>query len=96
MSGAVAFGSGMTIKLTTLLVEIRRRARVRPARDVDPLQEIMRRIGKAPRTPENRAMLKIAAAAISRREENFNENEIWSLSQEALGLLNALIEQRGR
>ena len=86
----------MTIKLTTLLVEIRRRARVLPARDVDPLQEIMLRIGKAPSTPENRTLLKIAAAAISRREEYFNENDIWSLGQEALGLLNALIEQRGR
>ena len=86
----------MTIKLTTLLVEIRRRARVRPPPDVDPLREIMRRIGKAPRTPENRTLLKIAAAAVSRREESFNENEIWSLSQETLGLLDALIEQTTR
>jgi hypothetical protein len=84
----------MTIKLTTLLVEIRRRARVRPPPDVDPLQEIMLRIGRAPSTPENRTLLKIAAAAIGRREEYFNENDIWSLSQETLGLVDALIERR--
>jgi hypothetical protein len=86
----------MKIKLTTLVVEIRRRARVRPPPGVDPLQEIMRRIGRAPSTPENRTLLKIAAAAVSRREEYFNENEIWSLSQETLGLLDALIEQTTR
>jgi hypothetical protein len=63
---------------------------------VDPLQEIMLRIGRAPSTPENRTLLKIAAAAVGRREEHFNENEIWSLSQETLGLLNALIERRIR
>jgi hypothetical protein len=81
----------MTIKLKTLFVEIRRRARVLPPPDVDPLQEIMLRIGRAPSTPENRTLLKIAAAAIGRREEYFNENDIWSLSQETLGLLDALI-----
>ena len=83
----------MTIKLTTLFIEIRRRARVLPPPDVDPLQEIMLRIGRAPSTPENRMLLKIAAAAVSRREEFFNENEIWSLSQETLGLLDALMER---
>ena len=86
----------MTIKLAALLVEIRRRARVRPPPDVDPLKEIMRRIGRSPRTPENRMLLKIAAAAVSRREEYFSENEIWSLSQETLGLINALIERTNR
>jgi hypothetical protein len=60
---------------------------------VDPLQEIMVRIGRAPSTPENRALLKIAAAAVGRRDEYFNENEIWSLSQETLGLLDALMER---
>ena len=84
----------MTIKLKTLFVEIRRRARVLPPPDVDPLQEIMLRIGRAPSTPENRTLLKIAAAAIGRREEYFNENDIWSLSQETLGLVDALIERR--
>ena len=84
----------MTIKLTTLFIEIRRRARVLPPPDVDPLQEIMLRIGRAPSTPENRTLLKIAAAAIGRREEYFNENDIWSLSQETLGLVDALIERR--
>ncbi len=83
----------MTIKLTTLFIEIRRRARVLPPPDVDPLQEIMLRIGRAPSTPENRTLLKIAAAAVSRREEFFSENEIWSLSQETLGLLDALMER---
>jgi hypothetical protein len=82
----------MKIKLTALLVEIRRRARVLPPPEVDPLQEIMRRIGRAPGAPENRTLLRIAAA-VSRGEEYFNENEIWSLSQETLGLLDALIER---
>ncbi len=54
----------------------------------------MVRIGRAPSTPENRTLLKIAAAAIGRREEYFNENDIWSLSQETLGLVDALIERR--
>ena len=86
----------MSIKLTALLAEIRRRARVRPPPEVDPLQEIMRRINRAPRTPENRAMLRIAAAAVNRREAHFNENEIWSLSQETLGLLDALADRTNR
>jgi len=80
------------VDLAQLTVEIRRRSRVRPPPGVDPLQEIMRRISEAGHLPENRTLLRVAAA-IGRRQGNFDENEVWTLSQESLGLLDALIER---
>ena len=79
--------------LAALLVEIRRRARVLPSPRVDPLQEILNRIGKAPHTPENRTLLRVAAA-ISSQKGDFGENEIWTLGNEALALLDALVARR--
>ena len=81
------------MELTELLVEIRRRARVLPAADVDPIEEIMHRIATNPHTTENRTLARIAGA-IGMGHEVFRETEIWSLSPEALGLLDALIEGR--
>lgn len=80
------------MELALLLVEIRRRARVLLPLNVDPLQEIMRRFAQAPDTPENRTLVKIATA-IGNRSGGFNDQEIWSLGPEALGLLDALIER---
>ena len=48
--------------LATLLVEIPRRARVLPPPQLDPMQEIHRRCAEAPDTPENRTLVRIAAA----------------------------------
>ena len=80
------------MELTALLVEIRRRDRVLPEPDVDPIEEIMRRVAANPHTTENRTLVRIAGA-IGMRQEIFRENDIWSLGPEALGLLDALIER---
>jgi hypothetical protein len=81
------------VKLAALLVEIRRRFRTLPASDVDPLQAIHLRCTADPETLENRTLLKITRA-IEERRGNFDDTDIWALGQEALGLLDALIERR--
>jgi hypothetical protein len=78
--------------LAQILVEIRRRARVLPAFDVDPLQEISRRCAEAPHTPDARTLAKITIA-IGNRSGQFDDREIWLLGPEALGLLDALSER---
>jgi hypothetical protein len=80
------------MQLAQLLVEIRRRARVLPAYDVDPMEEIGRRLSEPP-TAEQRTLLKFALAIRHNAGGEFNENEIWALGPEALGLLDALIER---
>lgn len=80
------------MELAQMLVEIRRRACVRPSPDVDPLREIQRRCADAPDTSENRTLARITTA-IGYRSGSFGELEIWSLGPEALGLLEALIER---
>ena len=81
------------MKFDAFLTQIHKRAGVLPSSSVDPLQEIMRRIGRAPYTAENKALRKIAAA-VSRRSGAIEQEEIGVLSAEALGLVHALIERR--
>ena len=81
------------MKRAALLVEIRRRARVLPASDVDPLQAIHQRFAADPETLENRTLMRITRA-IEERRGDFDEADVWALGQEALGLLDALIERR--
>jgi hypothetical protein len=81
------------VKLNALVVEIRRRSRTLPAPEVDPIEEIMRRVPADPDTPESRSLVKIAGA-IGMEAGELDEREIWNLSQEALELLDALVERR--
>jgi len=81
------------MKFAEFLAEIHKRAGVLPPSSVNPLQEIMRRIWHAPYTPENKALRKIAAA-VSRRSDNIEQDEIGLLGKEAVGLVHALIERR--
>ena len=81
------------MKLAALLVEIRRRSRTLPAPDVDPLQAIYQRCQAAPETLENKTLMRIARA-IEETRGDFDDADIWALGQEALGLLDALIERR--
>ena len=81
------------MKLASLLVEIRRRARTLPPPHVDPLQMIHQRCHAAPETLENKTLMRIARA-IEEGRGDFDDADIWALGQEALGLLDALIERR--
>jgi hypothetical protein len=81
------------VKLATLLVEIRRRSRSLPEPQIDPLQVICQRWRANPETLENKALMRIARA-IEEKRGDFDDADIWALGQEALGLLDALIERR--
>jgi hypothetical protein len=83
------------MRLAALLVEIRRRARTLPAPHVEPLQAIHERCRAAPETLENRTLMRIARA-IQETRGNFDNADIWALGQEALWLLDALVERRIR
>jgi len=75
------------------LVEIRRRSRTLPQPHVDPLQAIYQRCQAAPETLENKTLIRIALA-IEEESAEFDEREVLALPQEALRLLDALIERR--
>jgi len=81
------------MKPAALLVEIRRRSRALPPPHVDPLQAIYRRCRVTPETLENKTLMRIARA-IEEGRGDFDDADIWALGQEALGLLDALIERR--
>jgi len=81
------------MKLAALLVEIRRRARTLPPPHVDPLQAIHQRCQSNPETLENKTLMRIARAIEGGRGD-FDDADVWALEQEALGLLDALIEPR--
>ena len=81
------------MKLAALLVEIRRRSRSLPEPQIDPLQAICQRWRAAPATLENRTLMRIARA-IEEGRGDFDDADTWALGQEALGLLDALIERR--
>ena len=63
-----------------------------PAPDVDPLNAIHQRCRAAPETLENKTLMRIARA-IEVGRGDFDDADIWALGQEALGLLDALIER---
>jgi hypothetical protein len=82
------------MELARLLVEIRRQARVLPAPGINPLEAIYTSA--------------VLGCLMPLKEERWNgwrsplpqgsggeigENEVWALPQEALGLLDALIER---
>jgi hypothetical protein len=81
------------VKLAALLAAIRRRSRTLPPPHVDPLQAIHERCHAAPETLENKTLMRIARA-IEEGRGDFEDADIWALGQEALGLLDALIERR--
>ena len=68
-------------------------SRTLPAPHIDPLQAIYQRCQAAPETLENKTLMRIARA-IEERRGDFDDADIWALGQEALGLLDALIERR--
>jgi hypothetical protein len=79
--------------LERLLAEIRRRARLAPAGRVDPIAAIVRHVADAPHTPENWALVKIAAA-INRGDGELEKEAVSVIGEEGLGLLAALIESK--
>ena len=81
------------MKLASLLVETRRRSRTLPAPHVDPLQAIYPRCQVNPETLENKTLMRIARA-IEEGRGDFVDADVWALGQEALGLLDALIERK--
>jgi hypothetical protein len=81
------------MQLTTLLREIRRRSRALPEPQIDPLQVICQRWRANPETLENKTLMRIARA-IEEGRGDFDDADIWALSQEALGLLDALIGRK--
>ena len=81
------------MKLDTLLIEIRRRTRTPPLPHVDPWRAIRLRCAAQPETLENRTLSRIAEA-IKRGRGDFDDADIWALSQDALGLLDAVIQRR--
>jgi hypothetical protein len=64
------------MELARLLVEIRRRARVLPTPDVDPLRAIYLRCEAAPETLENKTLMRIARA-IEERRGDFDDADMW-------------------
>jgi len=64
-----------------------------PPAHVAPLQAIYQRCHAAPETLENKTLMRIARA-IEEGRGDFDDADIWALGQEALGLLDALIERR--
>ena len=80
------------MKLAFLLVEIRRRQRTLPPPGVEPLQAIHQRCAVNPETLEDRTLMRITRA-IQERRGDFDDADVWALAQEALGLLDALIER---
>ena len=78
------------MKLAALLDEIRRRARILLAPDVDPLQAIHQRCAADPETLESRTLIRITRA-IQEHRGDFDDADIWALGQEAL---DDLIGQR--
>ena len=89
----MAYPSSRRMKLADFLVEIRRRARVPPLPHVDPWQAIRLRCAAQPDTLENQTLIRISNA-IREGAGDFDEADIWTLGQEALGLLDALIAPR--
>src|SRR5687767_13991117 len=79
------------IKLQRLRSEIRSRALVRPPLVDDPIAAIMRYVSTQRNSPENRTLVKVAAAVV--RSGDFDEADVSLLGQESLGLLDALIER---
>ena len=81
------------MQLAILLREIRRRSRSLPEPQIDPLRVICQRWRANPATLENRTLMRIARA-IEEGRGDFHDADVWALGQEALGLLDALIERR--
>ena len=84
---------GAAVNLAALLAEIRRRSRNVSPPHVDPWQAIRLRCWAHPDTLENRTLMRIMRA-IREGDGEFDDAAIWTLGQEALGLLDALIERR--
>jgi len=82
-----------TLRLARFLAEVRVRARTEIPPEIDPIGIIMLRVGLHPNTPESRALTKATLAVIAMDGE-MNEVDLWSLSSDALGLLDAFAEQR--
>ena len=81
------------MELASLLKEIRRRSLTLPPPQIDPLQVICQRWRDNPETLENRTLMRIVRV-IEQKRGDFDDADIWALGQEALGLLDALIERR--
>jgi hypothetical protein len=81
------------VTLDALLAEIRSRARTLPPPEVDPWRAIRLRCSAQPETLENQTLMRIMTA-IREGHGDFDDADIWALGQEALGLVQALIERK--
>jgi hypothetical protein len=81
--------------LTALLVEIRRRARVLPPPNVDPLRAIYQHCAAMPSdSAERKTLQQLTLGIIQGSVGAIDENEVWKLGPVVLGLLDAFIERR--
>lgn len=78
--------------LARLHAEIRRRRQAAAAPVAEPVAAIMLHVSGSPNSPASRCLLKLATQ-VMRWSDTLDESEVWSLDEEALGLLDALIER---
>ena len=76
------------MRLARFLAEVHVRNRTQIPTEIDPIGIILGRIGLHPNTPESRELTK-ATVAIIARDGDMAESDLWALSQDALGLLDA-------
>ena len=75
------------MKLAALLVEIRRRPRVLPQPNVDPLHAIYQHCAAMPPEAAERKTLQQFALSITQASVGaIDENEVWTLGRVVLGL----------
>jgi hypothetical protein len=73
--------------LAHLVVEIRRRERVLPAPNVDPLRAIYQHCAAMPDGAEIRTLERLALGITQGSVGAIDENEVWKLGPVVLGLL---------
>ena len=76
------------MRLARFLAEVHVRNRTQSPVEVDPIGIILGRVGLHPNTAEARALTKATLALIARDGE-LPKADLWALSQDALGLLDA-------
>jgi hypothetical protein len=90
---AVGVYSCQLSKLATLLARIRRGSPAQPQPGANPLQTIYERCQADPETHENKTLMQLART-INEGRRDFDEVDVLALGEEALGLLDALIEKQ--
>jgi hypothetical protein len=70
------------------------RTRITIPPEIDPVGIILARVGMHPNTPQSRALTKATLVAVIATEGEMTEADLWALSQDALGLLDAFAADR--